>query len=186
MPRRARPHPTSTLLRAQAVQLRDGRTLVIRPVQPADAAPIAGAFELLREDDVRRRFLHPVKELGAEHLERLVQPGPRGFAVVAAEPLPPGEALVGAVARIACEDDDASRAEFGILVSHIVANQGLGRRLIARLLQWARANGVREVYGDVLDDNAAMLRLAEAAGFRREARHTMAGLTRVVRKLRPR
>jgi RimJ/RimL family protein N-acetyltransferase len=183
---RARPHPASTLLRAQAVHLRDGRAMVIRPVHPADAEPIAGAFELLHEDEVRRRFLHPVKQLGAEHLQRLVHPGPRGFAVVAAEPLPPGEALIGAVARIACEDDDARRAEFGILVSHFVANQGLGRRLLARLLQWARAHGVREVYGDVLDDNAAMLRLAEIAGFRREARHTMPGLTRVVRKLRAR
>ena len=38
--------------------------------------------------------------------ERLARPDPRReFALVAAEPLPPGEALVGAVARIAIDDN---------------------------------------------------------------------------------
>jgi RimJ/RimL family protein N-acetyltransferase len=186
MPQRAPPRTPHDPRRPQRLRLRDGRVLVLRPVDARDAGPIDGAFELLHEDEVRRRFLHPVKALSADHVQRLTNPGSRELVLVAAEPLPPGEALVGAVARIACDDDDPQRAEFAILVSHFVANQGLGRRMLARLVAWARQAGVREVFGDVLDDNDAMLALAAHAGFRREARHGAQGLTRVIRRLRPR
>ena len=178
--------PTRDPLRTERVRLRDGRRLMLRPIEPADAAPIAGGFELLHDEEIRRRFLHPVKALGDEYLRALTQPGPRECVLVAAEPLPPGEALVGAVARLHCDAADPRRAEFAILVSHFLAGQGLGKRLVRRLLEAARALGVREVFGDVLDDNLPMLRLAAALGFRREAVHLNAGQTRVVRILRPR
>jgi RimJ/RimL family protein N-acetyltransferase len=42
------------------------------------------------------------------------------------------------------------------------------------------------VFGDVLDDNAPMLHLAERLGFRREKLHATQGQTRVIRRLRPR
>jgi RimJ/RimL family protein N-acetyltransferase len=176
--------PSRDPRRTQRVRLEDGRTLWLRPVAPADAAPIAGGFAVLREDDVRRRFLHPVKALGEDHLQRLTQPGDDAFVVVAAEPLPPGEALVGAVARYARDADDPRRAEFAILVAHPLAGQGLGRRLLRRLFEAARADGIRTLWGDVLDENAAMLRLAERVGFKREPRHLVPGQTRVVKTLR--
>src|SRR5687768_13066872 len=177
--------PRSDPLRSDRVRLRDGRTLLLRPVAAADAGPIAGGFVLLNEHEVRQRFLHPVKALDEAHLQRLTEPGQGGFAIVAAEPLAAGEALVGAVARVARDDDEPERAEFAILVSHFLAGQGLGKRLLARLFEWARANGVRELWGDVADDNDAMLQLAERTGFRRERRHAQPGVTRIVRRLRP-
>jgi RimJ/RimL family protein N-acetyltransferase len=174
-------------MRTQRLRLRDGRRVVLRPVAAEDADPIAGGFALLTEDEVRRRFQHPVKALGEDYLRQLTQPpAASSFVVVAAEPLPPGDALVGAVARVECDAEDPRRADFAILVSRILANQGVGRRLLARLLEWARAHGVHEVRGDVLDDNDAMLHLAERMGFRREKRHATQGVTRLVRRLRPR
>ena len=71
--------------------------------------------------------------------ERFTRIDPRTeFALVAAEPLPPGEALVGAVARVAI-DERSHDAEFAILVSRYIANMGLGRYLMTRLVKWARA-----------------------------------------------
>jgi RimJ/RimL family protein N-acetyltransferase len=172
--------------RTERIRLRDGRIVRLRPIAAEDAAPIAGGFPLLRDEDIRRRFLHPMKALGDDYLRQLTQPGAREYVLVAAEDLPPGDALVGAVARLYCDADRPDRAEFAILVSHYLAGQGLGRRLLRRLLDAARALGVREVFGDVLDDNAPMLVLAGHLGFRREALHAQPGLTRVIRKLRPR
>jgi len=43
--------------------------------------------------------------------------------------------------------------------------QGLGRRLLATLLEHAQAAGVREAVGVVLASNKAMLRLARSMGF---------------------
>ena len=81
-------------------RLPNGRELLIRPIRPEDAEPIQGAFALLGPDEVRHRFLYTLKELSPEMAHALCHPDPRTqFALVAAEDLPPGEALVGAVAR---------------------------------------------------------------------------------------
>ena len=181
-PRRARESRTPTdPYRIETRRLPNGRLVQLRPIAPADAEPIAVGFPLLSEDEVRRRFLHPVKALGEEYLFQLTHPQPDdAYVVVASEPLPPGDGLVGAVARLARDHDDRSRAEFGLLVSRFVAGQGLGHALMERLVEWARLRGLREIWGDVLHDNQPMLELADALGFRREPSPDSPGLRRVV------
>lgn len=171
--------------RTEVMRLQDGRELWLRPIHPADAAPIAGAFELLGDDEVRRRYLHPVKALGLDYLMNLVNivPG-ESFAVVAAEPLPPGEALVGALARLT-RDPGQDSAEFAILVSHFVAGQGLGKALMRRLLEWAQAHGIRRIWGEVMDDNTAMIELAQSVGFQREPSRESPNLLHVTLDLAP-
>lgn len=168
----------------ERLRLDDGRELLLRPIEPADAAPLRAGFALLTPEEVRLRFLHPIKELTpemAEHLTRLVPR--RDFALVAAEPLPPGEALVGAVAR-ASIDDGTQRAEFAILVSRFLAGQGLGALMLKRVIQWARRKRLEELYGDVLDENTAMLGLAQQLGFSREPLQDEPGMSRVRLPLR--
>lgn len=160
-------------------RLPNGRDLLIRPIRPEDAEPIQGAFALLGPDEVRHRFLYALKELTPEMAQRLCQPDPKHeFALVAAEDLPPGEALVGAVARAAVIPRTRD-AEFAILVSHFVAGQGLGRQLMRKLVKWARTKKLDHLYGDVLDHNAAMLQLAQSLGFKRVRDADTPGLTRV-------
>lgn len=167
------------------MRLADGRDLWLRPVHPADAAPIAGAFDLLGEDEVRKRYLHPVKALGLDYLTQLVRVVPgECFAVVAAEPLPPGEALVGALARLT-RDPGKDSAEFAILVSHFVSGQGLGKALMRRLLEWGQAHGIRRIWGEVLDDNTAMIELAQSLGFNRETSLESPNLLHVSLELAP-
>src|SRR3546814_15027089 len=91
------------------------------------------------------------------------------FALVAAEPLPPGEALVGAVARVAVTPGTRD-AEFAILVSRYVAGMGLGRHLMRRLVRWARGKKLERMYGDVLESNQPMLYPAQSLGFRQHGR----------------
>lgn len=166
------------------VRLANGRDLLIRPIRPEDAGPMQAAFTLLEPDEIRQRFLHPMKELSSKQAEQLTRPDPRrDFALVAAEPLPPGEALVGAVARISIHDD-GREAEFAILVSHYINGMGLGRHLMRRLVRWAKGRKVQRVYGHVLESNLPMQALAASLGFRREATPE-AGLVRVVLDLPP-
>lgn len=167
----------------EQLTLANGREVLIRPIRPADAEPLRAAFGLLRPDEIRQRFLHAVKELSPETANKLASPDPRSeFALVAAEPLPPGEALIGAVARASIEAG-TKRAEFAILVSHYVAGMGLGRHMMGRLVRWAKAKRLEQLYGDVLDSNQPMLSLVHSLGFTRE--HGDApGLARVVLNLR--
>ena len=183
--RRTTPRASHRPERTEVMRVPDGRELWLRPVHPADAAPIAGAFDLLAEDEVRKRYLHPVKALNLDYLTQLVNivPG-ESFAVVAAEPLPPGEALVGALARLT-RDPGKDSAEFAILVSHFVSGQGLGKALMRRLVEWAQAHGIRRIWGEVLDDNTAMIELAQALGFRRETSLESSNLLHVSLDLDP-
>jgi GNAT superfamily N-acetyltransferase len=161
-------------------RLRDGRELLIRPIRHEDAAPIRGGFLLLEPEQIRRRFLTTMAELPAEQAARLCSPDPRSeFALVAAEPLPPGEALVGAVAR-ARVLDGARHAEYAILVSRFIVGQGVGRHLMRRLVKWARSRKLEQLHGEVLDDNQPMLQLVRSLGFRVLPAHDAPGLARVV------
>ncbi len=160
-------------------RLLDGREVLIRPIQPEDAEPLRAGFTLLRPDEIRQRFLYAVKELTPEAAAKLTRPDPEHeFALVVAEPQSPGEALVGAVARISITPGTRD-AEFAILVSHFISGMGLGRHLMLRLVRWARRKQVARLYGDVLEHNTGMLSLAHSLGFRREAADSP-GLARII------
>jgi RimJ/RimL family protein N-acetyltransferase len=166
--------------------LANGRQVLIRPIRPEDAEPLRAGFTLLEPEEIRQRFLHTVRELSPESAERLTHINPRNeFALVVAEPLPPGQALIGAVARVAA-DANGRDAEFAILVSRYLKNMGLGRYLMTRLVKWARGKRLSRLYGDVLEVNAPMLSLAHSLGFQREYQQETAGLVRVTLELKPR
>lgn len=168
---------------SQRLKLNDGRQLWLRRIDPADAEPIRQTFTLLTAEEVRMRFLHPVKEISRDTARRLTSIDTENqFAVVIAEPLPPGEALVGAVARLAI-DPGTRKAEFAVLVSHFLSGKGLGRLLMNQLIAWGREKNLEEIYGDVLDENRPMLALADALGFRREVNPDDPGIIRVRLKL---
>ncbi|TXK62092.1 GNAT family N-acetyltransferase [Alkalisalibacterium limincola] len=169
----------------EQIVLDDGRVLHVRPIHPRDAEPLRAGFNLLSPEEVRQRFLHTVKELTAASAHRLTHIDPRReFAIVAAEPLPPGEAVVGAVARAAI-DADGRHADFGIVVSRPLAGQGLGTLLLKRVIQWCRLKRLDSIYGDVFEDNLNMLGVARRLGFVREPHPDGYGITRIRLPLKP-
>ncbi len=164
--------------------LPNGRDVLIRPIRPEDAEPLRAGFSLLRPDEIRQRFLYAIKELTPETAAKLTRPDPeREFALVVSEPMPPGEALIGAVARVSITPG-TREAEFAILVSHFISGMGLGRHLMLRLVRWARRKQLTRLYGDVLEYNTGMLALAHSVGFHRESSDSP-GLVRVVLDLVP-
>lgn len=167
----------------EQLQLADGREMLIRPIRPDDALPLRAGFALLQPDAIRERFLHGMEQLTPELAERLTHPDPkREFVLVAAEPSPPGEALVGAVARVAILDG-GREAEFAVVVSSFLAGQGLGRHLMRRLVRWARGKPLERLFGDVPGHNEALLELAGSIGFRRERLPDSPELVRLVLEL---
>ncbi|PJK00255.1 N-acetyltransferase [Lysobacteraceae bacterium NML03-0222] len=168
----------------EELTLSNGRKILIRPIHPADGEPLRASFVLLEPDEIRNRYLRAVQGLSSAEIERLTHPDPRSeFALVAAEPYPPGEALLGAVARV-CLTPNSRDAEYSILVSKYVRAMGLGRHLMVRLVRWARTQKVERLYGDVLDQNHPMLGLCESLGFTRQRDQDSPGLFRVMLDLR--
>ena len=153
----------------ERIVLQDGRELLLRSIHPDDIEPIRIGFELLTPEEVRLRYQHPMKSLGDDYLHRLTHPQRgREFALVVAEPFPAGEALIGAVARLS-RDEGSREADFAILVSRYLSGLGLGKLLLKKLITWSRRRNLDALGGDVLEDNAPMLGLAQSLGFLRVA-----------------
>lgn len=63
------------------------------------------------------------------------------------------------------------------MVRSDLKGRGLGYRLLAELIEYARHRGVRQLFREVLPENATMLRMAEELGFGRSVQ--TAGMVRV-------
>lgn len=164
--------------------LPNGREVLVRPIEPVDADALRASFRALSPEEVRLRFQAPLREMGAEMAHRLCNvDAASGFALAVTEPLPPGEALIGAVVRASIVPG-TRRAEFAIIVGRPLAGQGLGFHLMRRLLHWCRTRRLDTVFGDVLVENDAMLKLADALGFDRSHIPGDHGLVRIERALR--
>lgn len=164
--------------------LPNGREVLVRPIESVDADALRASFRALSPEEVRLRFQAPLREMGAEMAHRLCNvDAASGFALAVTEPLPPGEALIGAVVRASIVPG-TRRAEFAIIVGRPLAGQGLGFHLMRRLLHWCRARRLDTVFGDVLVENDAMLKLADALGFERSHIPGDHGLVRIERALR--
>lgn len=157
-----RPYPREL---EQTATLRDGRTIHMRPIRPEDAPALKHLFESLTPRDLRLRLFSAMHEISDEFAARLTQIDyDREMVLVALDPENPGEFLAGA--RIAA-DPDNRRAEYSVTVRSNLQGLGLGRLCFERVLDYARARGIEEIWGSVLAENKGMLALAERLGFKR-------------------
>lgn len=158
-----RPYPKSL---EQTVVIGDGRSLLLRPILPEDEPKLQKSFERLTPEQVRLRFFVPMKELGHSLAARLTQIDyDREMALILTEPGIPGTTEIFGVVRIAA-DPDNERGEYAVVVPEHMTGQGLGALLMRQIIDYAKKRGLRQVWGDVLRENAAMLGLVRKLGFR--------------------
>lgn len=139
-----------------------GETLLIRPIRPEDAEAHGAFFQRLSPDDVRYRFFSPMRVLSAEQMARMTQVDyQREIAFIAVRETT-GETV--AVARLVRELDEIS-SEFAIIVQPDMKGKGLASHLMRRLIDWAREQGMTEIAGQILADNAPMLAFIRHLGF---------------------
>jgi len=150
---------------AQPWTTRDGRTLLVRPIRPEDAAAHAEAFRHLTPEDVRRRFFNQLRELPPAQIARMTQIDyDREMAFVAVATLPDGTRRTVGVGRL-IREPGSREGEFAVVTLPGWKGQGLGRHLMHRLFEWGRSQGVETVTGQVLADNQPMIAFARALGF---------------------
>lgn len=173
----------------ETLRLADGRELLVRPITSSDASGLQTAFNALTAEEVRFRFQHPMSELTDELAARLAGArAPREFALVAVErnvDCPRIGAVVRASLVERASPDAPREAEFALTVGGPLAGLGLGTLLLRRVLRWARLKRLDAVYGDIAQDNSAMLRVAEKLGFQRIPLHDNPGIVRARFALRP-
>jgi len=67
----------------------------------------------------------------------------------------------------AIPNSDGSAAEFAIVVRSDIKGQGLGWKLLEKMIRYCRDKGVRVLTGQVLRDNSNMLKFVKGLGFHR-------------------
>lgn len=153
-----RPYPSGWERRVDC----HGQPFIMRPMRPADASLYPRFLERVTAEDLRLRFLTPLRSLSQEMIIRLSQLDyDRDIAFVALE------AETGDLAGISrfASDPDHLNAEFGIMVRSDLHGLGLGTALMRQLLDYARADGLATIEGLILRENGAMLDLAARMGF---------------------
>jgi acetyltransferase len=139
-----------------------GELLTIRPIRPEDAAAHAELFKRLPPEDIRYRFFTAIRELSAEQMARLTNVDyDREIAFIAVREAT-GETV--GVSRLVREGIDGD-GEFAVLVQPDMKHRHLAQHLMERLIDWARAQGMTEIVGQVLADNAPMLAFVRHLGF---------------------
>ncbi|MGB0213276.1 GNAT family N-acetyltransferase [Algiphilus sp.] len=157
-----RPYPREL---EEEVRLRDGRRLLLRPIRPEDEVSLRAGFDRLTPEEIHLRFHHFLRHLPHGFAARLSQIDyDREMALVLAERGPPGRVGLHGVVRLVADPDNAC-AEFAIIIARTVRDQGVGRHLMERIIEYARSRGVQRIEGDVLEHNSAMIGLARRLGF---------------------
>lgn len=164
----------------EVITLPNGRELLLRPVLPEDEPALHALVGRASPEDLRRRFFQPIRELSHDVAASLTQIDyQREMALVAAAPGLPGKAEIHGIVNLSA-DPNHERAEYSILVDRALMGLGLGNRLMRRIIQYARAKGIHEIYGEVLTENKTMLQMNRALGFRVHTDHDDPGLKHVV------
>lgn len=145
-------------------QLADGTNVTLRPVRPEDADLQQDFVRTLTPESRFLRFQLRTNELNPATLARFVQIDyDRELALVATSQIGGNEILIGDARYYT--NPDGETCEFGLVVSDKWRSRGLGAKLMIALMEAARQRGLKTIVGDVLTNNAGMLRLMRTLGF---------------------
>jgi acyl-CoA synthetase (NDP forming)/RimJ/RimL family protein N-acetyltransferase len=144
---------------------RSGREVLLRPIRAEDA-PAHAAFGLrLSPESIRYRFFGPRSGFTQHQLAQFTQIDyAREMAFIASSKKPDGDWETLGVVRTWTDPDNVS-AEFAVIVGDEMRGEGLGYALMRKIIEYTRRRGTLEIFGSVLPDNKAMLRLADKLGF---------------------
>ncbi|MCC6615546.1 MAG: bifunctional acetate--CoA ligase family protein/GNAT family N-acetyltransferase [Anaerolineae bacterium] len=149
--------------------LRDGTKVTIRPIRPEDE-PLMAAFNgTLSERSVYLRYLQVLNLNQRTQHDRLARLSfidyDREMALVAEKANErTGQPEVVGVARMT-KLRNRPIGEYGMIVSDRYQGQGIGKRLLGRMIDVAKAEQLEQIVGIVLPENAEMIRLLEKFGF---------------------
>jgi acetyltransferase len=139
-----------------------GSRIFVRPIRPEDEPAIHEFLRHVNDQDRRLRFLAPIKEFTHQFIARLTQIDyARAMAFVALDEVS-GE-MIGVV-RIH-SDSIYESGEFAILLRSDLKGRGLGWTLMQLIIEYAKSEGLKSIWGQVLQENTVMLCMCRELGF---------------------
>jgi acetyltransferase len=145
--------------------LKDDWRILARPIRPEDEPLIHEFLKHVTMEDLRLRFLAPMKNFSHEFIARLTQLDyARAMAFVAFDEAS-GE--FAGVVRLH-SDSIYETGEYAILLRSDLKGRGLGWALMQLLIEYAKSEGLKQIFGQVLRENTTMVQMCRDLGFKVE------------------
>jgi acetyltransferase len=144
--------------------LRDGRTVLLRPIKPEDESLWLEGFQNLSEQSIRYRFFHVIKDTPHEMRVRYCNIDYARELAIVAELTEDGRRRIIGVIRLITEPDKKS-GEIAVIVADPWQGLGLGSKLLDYMIEIATEKKLNTIHGTMLPTNARMIKLMMEMGF---------------------
>ncbi|MEM4175922.1 MAG: GNAT family N-acetyltransferase, partial [Candidatus Nitrosocaldus sp.] len=154
--------------------LKDGRTVLLRPIKPEDEPLWLDMFKHLSQESVYQRFFTVIKDTPHEQIVRYCNIDyAREMSIVAELSEGNAKRIIG-VASLVIDwrsrgKDGYREGEVAVIVADPWQGLGLGTKLVDYILEIAEDMNVKAVNAVMLASNARIIDLMKRMGFRLEA-----------------
>jgi RimJ/RimL family protein N-acetyltransferase len=156
-------------LAAETVILRDGASVIIRPIRSDDAPRLQALHARLSPQSIYLRFLEQRKVLPEKDAQALANVDyHERMAFVAT--LQDTDAIIGVARYASFAPKEPHIAEAAIVVEDAYQGRGLGTELLQRLLPYALAHGIRAFQATIHYSNDPIMRFVRRSGLRFEVK----------------
>ena len=146
--------------------LKNGVTVKIRAIRPADKTAVAEAFALLEPTSVYSRFFQFKQSLSNPELKAATEVDFENVVALVVTIESEGREVIIGGGRYATIDSSSRQrsAEIAFMVEEDFQGQGIAGRILKHLAYIAREKGVSQFEAEVLPQNKAMLAVFSRSG----------------------
>ncbi|MEM2463416.1 MAG: GNAT family N-acetyltransferase [Candidatus Bathyarchaeia archaeon] len=145
-------------------KLRDGRTVLLRPIKPEDEPLWLEMFQNFSEESIRYRFFQIIKDTPHEVRVRYCNIDYDREIAIVAELNDGGRRRILGVVRVSLEPD-RKKGEIAFIVADPWQGLGLGTKMVDYAIEIAKDMGVETLYAIMLPDNYQAINLTRKMGF---------------------
>jgi len=145
-------------------RMRDGRTVLLRPIKPEDEPLWLEMFQNFSEESVRYRFFQIIKDTPHEVRVRYSNIDYDREIGIVAELEEEGRRQILGVVRLIIEPD-GKNGEIAFIVADPWQGLGLGSKMVDYMIEICKDKGLETVYALMLPDNYRAIRLLKKMGF---------------------
>jgi acetyltransferase len=145
-------------------KLRDGRTVILRPIKPEDEPLWLEMFQNFSEESIRYRFFQILKDTPHETRVRYCNIDYDREIAIVPELTEDGRRKILGVTRVSIEPD-GKKGEIAFIVADPWQGLGLGTKMVDYVLEICKDMKVETVYAIILPDNYRAINLMKKMGF---------------------
>ncbi len=144
-------------------KLRDGRTVLLRPIKPEDEDLWLEMFQNFSEESVHKRFFYMIKDTPHAVRVRYCDIDYNKEIAIVAELKEEQQRILGVV-RLTI-DSDQKTGEIAFIVADPWQGLGLGSKMVDYMIEICKDIGLEMVYALVLPDNYRAIKFLRKRGF---------------------